>query len=142
MHHQLINAPIFANSRKIINFGGLVVAYLILVDCYFSFQEIALVTVLNAICCESGSACQREREREREFAERHGGRERETDSREGDPGSTCSRIAAQGSFSGVLDILCLLVCFQGIFTFFFLFQVLVHDMTLEVLSMKETLSEV
>jgi hypothetical protein len=36
----------------------------------------------------------------------------------------------------------LLVCFQGIFTFFFLFQVLVHDMTLELLNMKETLSEV
>ncbi len=116
-------------------------------DSYFSFQEIALVTVLNAICCEPGSACQREerereRERETESAERHGGRERETDSREGVPGSTCSRIAAQGSFSGVLDILCLLVCFQGIFTFFFLFQVLVHDMTLELLNMKETLSEV
>jgi hypothetical protein len=36
----------------------------------------------------------------------------------------------------------LLVCFQGIFTLFFLFQVLVHDMTLELLNMKETLSEV
>ncbi len=96
---------------------SVVLVFLILVHCYFSFQEIALVTVLNAICCESRSACQRERERERErdSAERHGGRERETDSREEDPGSTCSRIAAQGSFSGVLDILCLLVCFQGIF---------------------------
>jgi len=100
---------------------SVVLVFLILVDCYFSFQEIALVTVLNAICCESRSACQTQRERERErerqtdSAERHGGRERETDSREEDPGSTCSRIAAQGSFSGVLDILCLLVCFQGIF---------------------------